>query len=81
VRYTEQAVSLQRFKAVRAAIIETIFTHPTLDKKSAVVSVGVDSEELVQYFSFDENAEKPNFVIQTMRVTINQRITFTGGEL
>jgi hypothetical protein len=81
VRYKEKALSLRKFKAVRASIIDLIFTHPTLDRKSNVQRVTVESDEMVQYFRFDQNAEVPNFVIQTMRVNVFQRIIFTGGEL
>lgn len=81
VKYIEQAKSLRQFKAVRAAIIEMVYTHPTLDGRSNVQRVGIDSDELTQYFRFDENSEKPNFIIQTMRVTALQRVLFSGGEL
>jgi len=84
-RYTEYEVSWELFGAVRAALIWTLGINPTLacsvqTSKSAtnVWGVTLSSEESAQYFKFANAPEEatPNFIIQTMQVTIRQRVEF-----
>ena len=85
VRYTEYEESWNQFKAVRAAMIWKLSTNPLLKctvepAKSAknVWRVALASDESAQYFKFSETPDEatPSFIIQTMSVTIRQRVEF-----
>lgn len=84
VRYTEYEESWNRFKAVRAAVLYTLDNNPTLackvePLKSAtnVWGVTLSSEENAQYFTLEGSEEaRPNFIIQTMQVTVRQRVEY-----
>lgn len=85
VRYTEYEESWERFKQVRAAVIYKININPIMKctvvpAKSAtnVWGAALESEENAQYFSFADSPEEatPNFIIQTMRTNIRQRVEY-----
>lgn len=84
VRYAEYEASWADFKQLRAALLWALNTNPILactvqPEKSAknVWYVNLYSNEETQYFRFDDNEnQRPNFIIQTMGVTIRQRVEF-----
>jgi hypothetical protein len=81
VRFKEYKKSWDRFKEVRSAILNLLYSNPTLGDTPGVYDVIVDSREIAQYLRFSDVPDaKPNFIIQTMRAIVTQRVTFTGGE-
>lgn len=77
VRYTEYKTSWDRFKAVRAELINLVFPDPSLDGTSGVFSTALSSAEDAQYFYFkDDPGARPNFIIQALTVEVLQRVEF-----
>lgn len=85
VKYTEYEESWNLFKKLRAALIWSLGCNPTLKcnvqpEKSAtnVWGVTLASDEAAQYFRYDDTSDEqvPNFIVQTMSVTIRQRVEF-----
>jgi len=81
VRFVEYKKSWDKFKEVRSAIINLVYSNPTLGNTLGVFDVALDSREQAQYLKFSDDINaKPNFIIQTMRAIVTQRVEFTGGE-
>jgi len=80
VKFVEYKKSWDRFKEIRSAIINLVYANPTLQNTLGVFTVSLDSREQAQYLQFSETEAKPNFIIQTMRATVIQRVVFAGGE-
>lgn len=73
VRYSTRKESLGKFKAVRAALVNL------LQKPNSLASVpGVTNTVLsaVSELQQDAPGDNPDFIIQTMAVTITQLVTF-----
>jgi len=81
VKFTEYKTSWNKFKEVRSAIINLVFSNPTMLDTPGVFSVNIDSSERAQYLKFSEGPKAiAAFIIQTMRATITQLVKFEGGE-
>lgn len=78
VYYTNYKESWNRFKEVRAAVFFCIHEDQTLGNTLNVRYATLSSSENAQYFRFAETVEsaKPNYIIQTMKVQIVQRVRF-----
>lgn len=73
VRFKSRKESLPKFKAVRAAIFELLHSDPMLSKTPGVSGVLVSAGGELQQ---DLPGDNPNFIIQTLTVSISQTITF-----
>lgn len=76
VRYESYKASWKNFRVARSAIINRFVPNPTLGGTPGVWNVGISSGENAQYFSLEEKAVRPNFIIQTMRCDVTQRCKF-----
>lgn len=78
VYYTNYKDSWNRFKEVRAAMFFCVHEDQTLGNTPNVRYATLSSSENAVYFRFAETAEsaKPNYIIQTMKVAIVQRVRF-----
>ena len=77
VRYKEYKTSWAQFRVIRAALINLMFSDPSLDSTKGVWNVSIFSNESAQYFTLeDKPTVKPNFIIQTMNAEITQRVKF-----
>lgn len=81
VRYKNYRTSWSNFKAFRWSVIEVLRQNPSLGKTANVWRVSVEAAEKPGYLT-DKDVEgaTPNFIIQTLSITITQRIRWTGGE-
>lgn len=78
VRYQDYKKSWQKFKGLRAALINLVFPDPFLSATPGVWATSLSSGEAASYFYFDEPKPgvRPNFIIQTLTATITQRVKF-----
>ena len=78
VYYTNYKESWNKFKEVRAAIFQCVHEDQTLGNTPNVRYATLSSSENAQYFRFANAVEsaKPNYIIQTMKVVIVQRVRF-----
>jgi hypothetical protein len=82
VRYYNYKQAWAQFKAVRAAIIDIVNIHPTLNNTHGVRRVYIGAGGSPQYM-LAPNADPykpPDFVTQTLSVTVQQLVEYTGGE-
>lgn len=79
VYYTNYKESWNNFKAIRAALFFCIHEDQTLGNTLNVRYATLSSGENAQYFRFSNSPEnaKPNYIIQTMKVVIVQRVRFS----
>ncbi|MEO6565199.1 MAG: hypothetical protein ABIO63_04125 [Casimicrobiaceae bacterium] len=79
VYYTNYKESWNKFKEVRAAIFFCVHEDQTLGNTPNVRYATLSSDENAQYFRFANSSEsaKPNYIIQTMKVSIVQRVRFS----
>jgi hypothetical protein len=72
VRFKTAEEAPGQFLAVRSAIVNLFDAYPTLDGTIGVEDVGIQARtDLLQ----DTPGDNPNFVIQTLAVTVAQRVT------
>lgn len=78
VRYDTYKEAWPSFRHLRSDIFNLLHGDQTLGDTVNVFRVTFSSDENVQYFKFAETPEnaKPNFIIQTTKVVIRQRIRF-----
>jgi len=78
VYYTNYKESWNKFKAARAAMFFCIGEDQTLGNTSNVRYASLSSDEQAQYFRFADTPEnaKANYIIQTMKVSVVQRVRF-----
>ena len=79
VYYTNYKESWNKFKEVRAAMLFCVHEDQTLGNTLNVRYATLSSSENAQYFRFANSTEsaKPNYIIQTMKVAIVQRVRFS----
>lgn len=81
VAYTNYKESWNKFKALRSDVINLLWSHPTLEDVPGVMHVEITGEEQAQYLKFSDAPDaKPNFIVQTVRITTSQLVRITGGE-
>jgi|WetSurMetagenome_2_1015567.scaffolds.fasta_scaffold146412_2 hypothetical protein len=71
VRYKTAAESVGKFMEVRSSIINWLDVHPTLNGVLGVENVSLNTRSVLLQ---DTPGDNPNFMIQTLAVTIAQRI-------
>jgi hypothetical protein len=81
VRFAEFETAWANYKAVRAAVIHYIDSNPALafDQKTYVKNVqavSVDGLNDPLYWQKTQSQPAPNFIFQTLRFVIVQRVTF-----
>lgn len=82
VRYYNFKQAWTQFKAVRSEIINTLMIHPTLSATHGVHHVSISAGGSPQYM-LAPNADPykpPEFVTQSLSVTIQQLVEYSGGE-
>lgn len=83
VRYVSYKLSWAQFRAYRAAIVNLLNTHQTLNGTNGVHGVTFRSDARPQYFRFTGTPETaiPNFLIQTTQVVVVQRVIYATGDI
>lgn len=75
VSYKEYKTSWDRFKAFRSAIFNLLMENPDLGGTAGVLRVSMMSDEQAKYLKFSDVPDaKPNFIIQTVKVVIDQYV-------
>ena len=76
-RYTEYSESLKRFKAFRSTILNVVYQNKLRDITNVGGAVIQSKSDVFYHFNTEPKpGMKPNFIGQTLDVTINQRVNF-----
>ena len=78
-KYLDDGKTWTDFEATRDALVDRLELFPSLNGTAGVTLVGVEADsELGGIFDEDDNG--PFFLVQTIRVAVNERTDLSGGE-